>query len=362
MASSVYIHVPFCMHICSYCDFCKLYYNKKDASLYLEKLEKEIKDRYANEKIKTLYIGGGTPSSLDFSLLKRLLEITKIFSLEDNYEFTFEANPENLDNAKLKLLQEYGVNRLSIGIESSNKKYLKVLNRYHSFEDAKKIVKLAKENGFSNINVDFMYGFADQTLEEVIEDLQNIISLDVSHISVYSLIIEEHTKLYIDKYQKTDEDTEYLMYNKITELMNRSNYINYEFSNYAKKGYESRHNLVYWNNYEYYGFGLGATAYLDNYRIENTHSLNKYLKEDYIKEKVYVDLEEKMENELILGLRKIKGVNMKLFEEKYHKKIEEVFDIKELLSNNMLLINEDYLLINPKYLYLSNEILVQFIK
>ena len=250
MASSVYIHVPFCMHICSYCDFCKLYYNKKDASLYLEKLEKEIKDRYANEKIKTLYIGGGTPSSLDFSLLKRLLEITKIFSLEDNYEFTFEANPENLDNAKLKLLQEYGVNRLSIGIESSNKKYLKVLNRYHSFEDAKKIVKLAKENGFSNINVDFMYGFADQTLEEVIEDLQNIISLDVPHISVYSLIIEEHTKLYIDKYQKTDEDTEYLMYNKITELMNRSNYINYEFSNYAQKGYESRHNLVYWNNYE----------------------------------------------------------------------------------------------------------------
>lgn len=362
MASSVYIHIPFCLDICSYCDFCKVYYDEKYIMNYLSSLKKEIHDRYHHEKIKTLYIGGGTPSSLSFPELKYFLDIISIFDLEEEYEFTFEANIESINKEKMELLFLSGVNRLSFGGETTNSKYLKSLNRHHTYTEVQEKVLLAKQIGFSNINIDFMYGFDKQTQEEVDEDLQNILNLNVEHVSCYSLIIEEHTKFYLENYQKVDEDEEYLMYNKINALMNQNGFSHYEFSNYAKENYESKHNLVYWNNERYYGFGLGAVSYLNEQRITNTRNLTKYLKNDYVSMVENVSLEEQKENEMILGLRKMKGVSLKKFQEKYHQTVQEVFDIEDLLSEGKLIIKDGYLSIAEDYLYLSNEILVRFIK
>lgn len=362
MASSVYVHIPFCLDICSYCDFCKVYYDSKYMKNYLDALEIEIKQRYHYEKIKTLYIGGGTPSSLSLEELKRLFEVISIFELEKEYEFTFEINIESINEEKLRFLFSKGVNRLSFGVQTMDSKYLSVLNRHHTDKEVEEKIHLSKKIGFSNINVDFMYGFYNQTVKDVIMDLTKIFNLGVEHVSCYSLIIEEHTKLYIENYQKADEDTEYLMYNKINELMKQYGFSHYEFSNYAKKNYESKHNLVYWNNEEYYGFGLGAVSYLDKKRITNTRNLIKYLKRDFSSWIENVSLEEQMENEMILGLRKIKGVSLQNFKEKYHQSILETFDLKDLLSENKLVIKNGYLSIGEDYLYVSNEILVRFIK
>lgn len=362
MASSVYIHIPFCVDICSYCDFCKVYYDSKYIKNYIDALEAEIKQRYHHEKIKTLYIGGGTPSSLSLEELKRLFEVISIFPLDEEYEFTFEINVENVNEEKLRFLFSKGVNRLSFGVQTMDSNYLSILNRHHTDKEVQEKISLSKKIGFSNINIDFMYGFHHQTEKELITDLTKILNLGVEHISCYSLIIEEHTKLYIENYQKADEDMEYLMYNKINELMKQYGFSHYEFSNYAKKNYESKHNLVYWNNEEYYGFGLGAVSYLDKKRITNTRNLTKYLKKNFSSLIENVSLEEQKENEMILGLRKLQGVSLQKFKEKYHQSILEEFDIEDLLFENKLVVKDGYLSIREDYLYVSNEILIRFIK
>jgi oxygen-independent coproporphyrinogen-3 oxidase len=358
---SVYIHIPFCDDICSYCDFCKLYYKKEWANSYLESLEKEIKNTYKNEKLKTLYIGGGTPTSLSIDELKYLFEIIKIFDLSSLEEFTIEGNIESLSMSKLELFKENNITRLSIGVQTFNPKYLTYLNRHYNKEQIYEVINNAKKLGFNNINVDLIYGIPNQTLDEVKEDSNLFLQLNVSHISTYSLIIEEHTKLFVDKTKPLDEDLNYEMYQYINNTLIDNRYHHYEISNYAKVGYESKHNLVYWNNEEYYGFGLGASSFINNKRYENTRSLNEYIKGNYIKEEHVLDENEMMENEMILGLRKIEGVNINHFKEKYHKSISDVFPIRKLIHDGYLIEKDNYLFIPDKYLFISNEILIKFL-
>ena len=353
---SIYIHIPFCKSICSYCDFCKFYYNEKWVDKYLIALEKEITSRYNNELIDTIYIGGGTPTSLNINQLKKLLQLTKLFNFK-TIEFTVETNVD-LDLTKIKLLKKYGVNRISIGVQTVNQKHLKFLNRNHTKEEVINLVNQLKKYDF-NINIDLMYGMPNQTLAELENDLDFILSLDVNHISTYSLIIEPHTKIYIDNVTNIDEDLDYQMYRLINQKLN--NYVHYEISNYAKEGYYSKHNLGYWNNLEYYGFGIGASGYVDDVRYDNTKSYQNYIEGNYVLESHRLSKKEQIENEFILGFRKLKGINIFKFKEKYKIDILNINVVKQMLNDGKLLIDDGYLKINPNDIYISNTILVNFI-
>lgn len=355
MVKSCYIHIPFCKNICSYCDFCKMYYNENFVSSYLVALEKEIKKYYKNDLLNTLYIGGGTPSCLSKENLLTLFNILKIFKLNKNYEFTYECNIEDINEFFLIFLKQNKVNRISIGIESFNPKYLKLMNRKIIEEkDIFNKINLTKKY-FSNINIDLIYGINGQTIEELSLDLEKIISLDVPHISLYSLILENNTILKNNNYKEIDDDLNRKMYDLIRNTLKNNNYNHYEISNFSKKGFSSKHNLCYWNNENYYGFGLGASGYIDNIRYNNTKGLNSYIKGNYRISKEILTEKEKMEYEMILNLRKINGISKKKFYNKYNKNINEVFDVSKLKEN------KKYYYISKKNLFVENYILSDFI-
>lgn len=357
---SIYIHIPFCNNICTYCDFCKIIYNKKYISDYLDNLEKEIKIRYKNEVINTIYIGGGTPSALEDADLIRLMNIIKLFNINSNYEFTIECNIESITESKLKIMKDYGVNRISIGVQSFNDKIIKLLGRCHTKEEVFDKINLTKKY-FSNINIDLIYAHSDN-IDILKQDIEDFLKLDIPHISTYSLIIEDNTMLKINGMKNIDEDIDYEMYKYIETTLENNDYIHYEISNYAKRGYESKHNLVYWNNEEYYGFGLSSTSYIDNERITNTKNLHKYLKGTYVDTFEYEDKDICMENEIMLGLRKLEGINLNTFKNKFGLLLTKVYDIDELIKNKYLIIDGDYLKINKEYIYISNEIIVRILE
>ena len=359
---SAYIHIPFCDSICSYCDFAKVYKNKDWIKKYLVELEKEIRNNYKNEILDTIYIGGGTPSSLEIEDLKALFNIIKIFKLSKNIEFTFECNIENIDYEKLKFLYEKGVNRLSIGVQTFNNRLLKYLNRNHNKDMVFNKISMMKDIGFKNINIDLIYAIPKETINDVKTDIEEFLKLDINHISTYSLIIESNTNLYIKSETNIDEESDYDMYKYICKTLKNNGYKHYEISNFSKDGYESRHNLTYWNNLEYYGFGMGASGYINGIRYDNTRSLTKYLKGKYLDCSNKVSKEEQIENELILGFRKIDGIKKQDFYNKYGIDIKNVNNINKLLKEKKLLENDKYIYINPKYIYTSNNILINFIK
>ena len=358
---SVYIHIPFCKHICSYCDFCKMIYQKDWVTKYLAVLEDEITEKYNQEEIETLYIGGGTPSCLEEEDLIKLFNITKQFNLAKKYEFTFECNLNDLNENLLALLKENGVNRLSIGIESFQKSNQEFMTRYHTFDYALETIKLARNLGFSNINVDLIYAFPNETFNMVRKDINNILKLNVEHISTYSLIIEENTIAAINETKAIDEDLDAKMYEYLVKKLKASGYNHYEISNFAKEGFESKHNLTYWNNEYYYGFGLGAHGYMHGLRYQNTKSLSNYLEHKFVLEENILSKTQIMENELMLGLRKVQGISLSEFFNKYELNLQDVFPIKPLLKSKDLIYKNGYIFINPDKLYIMNEILLKLI-
>lgn len=356
----IYIHLPFCRSICHYCDFPKVFYDKKFIATYLDELKCEIESRYQNEEVCSIYIGGGTPTCLDEVELKKLLEITNLFQKKDKIEFSIESNVESLTDEKIKLLASFGVNRVSLGVQSFQKDILKELNRHHTKEQVFEVVSSLKGHGIHNINMDYIYGVSED-FKVIEEDMKLFLALDIPHISCYSLIIEDNTVFGIQKRSAIDEDIEYQMYQFLENTLKRNHYIHYEVSNYAKENYCSFHNLNYWNNGEYYGFGLGAVSYLDQYRISNTKNLTRYLKGDYVEGSILESFREQMSNELILGLRKVEGISVSSFYEKYHINIFTLYHIEELLQEGKLVLKGDYLSIPPRYYYVANEILVNFV-
>lgn len=355
----VYIHIPFCKRICSYCDFCRVFYQEEYVNKYLDSLKREIRERYRGEDIDSIYIGGGTPSSLSLSQLKYLLEIIKIFKLKDNYEYTIECNPEDINNDKLRLFYEYGINRISIGVESFNKDVCSILDRGHSERMVFEKIKLAKRY-FNNINIDLIYG-VNNDINIVKGDIHKFLELDITHVSCYSLIIEEHTKMYLNNYKYIDEDIDYEMYKYISDTLSNNGYIHYEISNYAKEGYQSIHNKNYWKNGEYYGFGLSAVSYLKHERISNTKNLSKYLNNCYLDSKIYEDIKMRKENTIMLGLRLIDGININDYNKEYQDDLLRKDIIKELIIDGCIEIDNNNLRIKKEYLYLQNSILNKII-
>lgn len=359
--TSLYIHIPFCEHICKYCDFTKLFYNQKFSSKYLDALKKEL-DSYKINKQKTIYIGGGTPTSLSDS------EFDKLLSYIDKYvdittEFTCEANVENLTDNKLEIMKSHHVSRLSIGIQSSHDKRLKEIGRNHSFKEAVKVVEMAKKHHFDSINVDLIYGYPNETIEELREDLINILKLDVDHISIYSLIISPGTIFYNLKIKEQNQDDSRLFYDEILSTLRKNGYERYEISNFARNRKYSKHNLNYWKNGQYYGVGLGASGYINDFRYTNTQNLNNYVKGGFVSSKEKVDDKSLTEYYLITNLRLEQGFSRREFKEKFGVDFVDKYGgkLNEFKNKSQIIIDNDKIRLSDDGLMIMDHILLKIL-
>lgn len=335
--ASLYIHIPFCSHLCHYCDFTKFFYQKKWIKAYLSTLHKEITS-FKQTSFFTIYVGGGTPTSLSLEELQELLEIIKPFQ-DGVVEYTFECNIESTTKEKLTLMYGYGVNRLSFGVQTTNDKRLAKIGRKHSFSDVQKIIPAAKSLGFNKISIDLIYGLPGQSLDELQTDLDQIIKLDVDHISTYSLTIHPHTKAYIDKWPSLSNDKSREYYDLILTSFRQAGYERYEVSNFARPGHESIHNHVYWFSHPFYGAGYGASGYIINnnghQRYRNIGSFSKYLQGEKQKEEEWLD-EDKRELEFLMNnLRLKQGFKLKDYDQnftqpflkRYQKQLDQLINL-----------------------------------
>ena len=357
--NSLYIHIPFCDHVCSYCDFTKLFYNQKFEKDYIKALKTEIKKVVTN-KVSTLYFGGGTPTSLSDEGFKEILKFASTYLNKNDYEFTVEANVENLTKEKLQIMKDLKVNRLSIGVQSTSNTLLEKIGRHHTYEEASKVVFLAKSMGFNNINIDLIYGFKNETLNDLKRDLENFIKLDIDHISIYSLIVEKGSIFYNKKYEEQEENESREFYEFIVKFLREHEYERYEISNFARNKKYSKHNLTYWHNKEYFGCGLGASGYVNNVRYENTKSLTNYIKGNYVSSKEEISKEMLEEYFLLTNLRlengfkkeeykKVFNVN---FLDKYQSKIHDLkLDKYFNLSSDRICLNDEGLIMMDFVLY-----------
>lgn len=332
---SLYIHIPFCVRKCGYCDFLSAPADEKARDRYVQALLMEI-ERYqgtetADRRIRTLYIGGGTPSTLSVKQLECIIQKIKCtFNICDDIEASMEMNPGTASKEKCRALYQMGINRLSIGLQSTNDKELKTLGRIHSYEDFLNTYTWCREAGFQNINVDLMAALPYQTVESYTSGLRKIIRLAPEHISAYSLILEEGTSFY-QKYNSgcyplPDEEQERLMYRETEQILAQAGYERYEISNYAKKGYACRHNLVYWQGGDYLGLGLGSSSYMDGVRFHNTTDFDTYVNQNaYVEDREELSVQAKMEEFMFLGLRVMAGVSGPEFEKRFGKTMEDVY-------------------------------------
>ena len=359
---AIYIHIPLCNYICAYCDFCKVFYNQELVNTYLEALEKEIISKYKGDIITSLYIGGGTPSSLSTTSLKKLFTILKNINLSKSCEITFEANPDSLSLDKIKILKDFGVNRVSLGVETVNCKLQNILERYTDKDKVLECVNNLKSNGITNINLDLIYAVEGETLEDLKKDLEFLLSLDVPHISTYSLIIEDNTKLKINGLKNIDKSLDREMYDFISSILKDNSYIHYEISNFSKEGYYSIHNLKYWLNLNYYGFGVGASSYIDNIRYTNTRSITNYIKGKTVIEEEILSIKDNIFYEIMLGFRTNKGIDKRNFKDKYNVCIDALFNYKRLVKDKILLDNADCLRVSEEYFYVLDEVTLKFLE
>ena len=335
---SLYIHIPFCNKICDYCDFTKLQYFRNFAVSYLEALKDELKS-YPIKDLKTIYVGGGTPTALEDDLFEELLEIIDMYT-DGVQEYTFEANPESLSLSKIKMLKAHSVNRVSLGVQTTNDKILKTVNRDHSFSEVQEAIKNLREAGIDNINVDLILGLPHTSEKILKEDLKNILSLGVKHVSCYGLTVNPHTVLFTKGFKEPEGDILRKYYDIVEETLTKNGFVHYEVSNWAKPGYQSEHNLTYWRNKQYYGCGLGASGYIKDIRYKNTINLSQYLTRVFVSEKEEVSERDKLTYQIMLNLRTIEGLNMSFVKNKRNA-------IGELIKEKLLILKDDILI--PTY-------------
>ncbi|MCD8028124.1 MAG: radical SAM family heme chaperone HemW [Erysipelotrichaceae bacterium] len=358
---ALYVHIPFCDHICSYCDFCKVYTIQKWIDPYLDALAYEINDKHINDHYDTIYIGGGTPSSLNINQLTKLFELLKPLS-KHVLEYTIEVNPESMDDNKLKLFYKYHINRLSIGVQTFHDNLLKSIDRYHTSIKATDLIQSAHSIGIKDINVDLIYGLPLQTLQDVYEDIDIIKELDISHVSIYSLILEDHTKLKNINYQPLNDEQDAYWYDHIHEYLLNNDFKHYEVSNYYHSK-PSLHNLIYWHYQDYDGIGVSAHALKNHHRYENTRCITQYMKFHYLENSIELSKNDEMFEKLMMGLRLVEGVDIFEFNElyqvnllmKYHDIINKYRQLK------MLEIHDHYLRTTHLGMKYLNSILVDFL-
>lgn len=377
MVRGVYIHIPFCHQICHYCDFNKVFFRNQPVDEYIEALGKEIRmavEKWPEQftKIETIYLGGGTPTALSPSQIERLLELVAKSLTVDVLEFTAEANPDELTMEKLKALKNGGVNRLSLGVQSFDANLLQKLGRTHSNVDVYRAIESAVKAGFENISIDLMYGLPGQTMEQWEDTLDKALAFGLPHYSAYSLIVEPKTVFYIQyvrgKLHLPGEEVEADMYGRLMEKMEKGGLRQYEISNFAKEGYESIHNKIYWDNDEYAGFGAGAHGYMNGIRYANHGPIKKYLHsiemgELPIRERHEVTIDEKCEEEMFLGLRKNEGISFEEFEKKLGVSMKEKYGkvIDNLIQEGLVLEEKGRLKLTKKGRFLGNEVFQQFL-
>ena len=361
MAKNVYIHIPFCKSKCKYCSFISFTNTEKKLG-YIYSLLKEIDTNYNKEELETLYFGGGTPSLIETDLLKKVINK---FKLKPDCEVTLELNPDDASEKYLKDLLDIGINRLSIGSQTFNDETLKLIGRRHSSEQIIQTIKLAQKVGFKNISIDLIYGLPGVNCKlNITKDLNIITDLGIQHISTYGLKIEEGSYFYSHLPENLpDDDTQADMYLEINNTLEKNGYKRYEVSNFALKGFESKHNLNYWKNNEYYGFGVAAHGYIDGVRYSNFETIEEYLNNPTLHAQGHLVTEaEKIEEEIFLGFRKECGIDINLFKEKYDIDFETKY--KPILDKY----TPDYIQKTPngykltlQGVLLSNNILAEFI-
>lgn len=370
---SAYIHIPFCVRICTYCDFNKYFIDKQPVDEYLDALilEMERRTQNANTKLKTMYVGGGTPTALNIDQLNKFLSaINRIFTIEG--EFSFEANPDELTFEKVKLLKAFGVNRVSMGVQTFKPELLEILGRTHKTEDIYDAVRNSRDAGIESISLDLMYHLPQQTLEDFEKSLNLAMKMDIDHISSYGLILEPKTQFY-NMYRKghlklPNEDLGAEMYQTLMHKIEDSKFHQYEISNFAIEGHESEHNKVYWLNEEYYGFGAGASGYTNGVRYTNVNPVNHYIKaianqEEPILTETRPNTNEQMEEEMFLGLRLNCGVNKNKFNEKFNTTIDRIFGqtIIELKNRKLIEETQDYIYLTERGKVIGNEVFEAFL-
>lgn len=367
----IYIHIPFCVKKCDYCDFLSGPSGPKEQAEYVQALLTEI-DAVKEGKgrsVSSIFIGGGTPSVLDERFIGEILnKIRKNFLVEENAEITIEVNPGTADQKKLQAYRTFGINRLSIGLQSPDDRELKILGRIHNYEQFLETYKGARTAGFDNINIDLMSAIPDQTYEKWCNNLRTVAELQPEHISAYSLIIEEGTPFASRQLNLPDEDTEYNMYEATSSILKEYGYEQYEISNYAKKGRDCRHNVGYWTRRDYLGFGLGASSLYGKDRFANTADMKKYLENssslELIREREPVlTREDEMAEFMFLGLRMTKGVAKADFEQEFGCAIETVYGdvLKKYEAMGLLLEEDGRIFLSREGIHVSNSVMADFL-
>ena len=369
---SLYIHIPFCKQRCFYCDFPTFSGKERFRKDYIEALVKEIEEKCSDYLIKTIFIGGGTPSYLEENELEKLLITVSKLNLSDKLEYSMECNPGTVNEEKLKIMKKYGINRISFGLQSCNDNLLKKIGRIHTFDEFLENYNLARKVGFNNINVDLMYGLPNLTIKDWENTLERICDLKPEHISAYSLIIEEGTAFH-NLYEKNilklpSEEDERVMDKLTKEILKANGYHQYEISNFALEGKECEHNKVYWSLKEYIGVGSASSSYIDGSRFSNTTNINDYIEKINNNVSVVIDkyensIEDEMEEFVFMGLRMISGIDLLRFKKKFGIDINSIYKevIEKNIKDGLLVVKEDKMFLTAKGMELSNSVMSDFI-
>ena len=373
----LYIHIPFCVTKCKYCDFNSFKIDLNEKIKYLNYLGEEMKlykEEIKNREIDSVFVGGGTPSILNENEINILFEkIKENFNIKSNAEITMECNPGTLTLNKLKVMKKSGVNRLSIGLQAVQNHHLKYIGRIHTFEEFEKNYHDAKQMGFDNINIDLMYALPNQSREDWMESLEKVVKLNPTHISAYSLILEENTELFKmyerDEFNLLDENTDIEMYEYTIDYLKSHGYNQYEISNYAKDNFECKHNVLYWKCEEYVGIGASASGYFNGIRYNNICELDNYEKmilegEKPIEWEENLSIKDEIEESIFLGLRMNEGIQISDFKEKYNFDFEKEYknEIEKLSKMELIEIDNNRMKLTQKGREISNSVFVEFIK
>lgn len=371
----LYVHIPFCVSKCNYCDFNSFKLNKELKDRYIKDLKKEMilyKDEFREKEITSIFLGGGTPSILESEEIKEIFFYIKSnFNIKKDAEITIECNPGTLSKEKLITMKDLGINRLSIGLQATQESHLRYIGRIHTYEEFVKNYKEALDIGFKNINIDLMYALPNQNFDEWKDSLEKIVKLNPSHISAYSLILEEGTKLHYmyekNEFEMIDEDTDIKMYNYTINYLKDNGYNQYEISNYSKSGFECNHNILYWKCNHYIGLGPGASGYINNYRYNNLESLNDYHEKLLNNEKPidFIDeltIEDKIQEKIFMGLRMNEGIKFIEFKDEFDLDFKLRFkDVLKRLKENKLIIEDEFgIKLTQDGREISNSVFIEF--